>query len=686
MLKWLSRFPLKWMDLCLTLGLVLFSIILVRIYFSAERYFYYWDLAGYQRVAELQVRAFLAHPRWTLTAILASTNQEYNHFFILPLIPLMTALGINRLGYLQAVALAYQIPAALAAGLVAGAFHPARRTFWTAAFLYILLPLSWGSVLRGYPDVGGMALLLLALAACLADHRFQRWWQPPTVGLLLALAMIFRRHFVYDALALLVALSLWQVGGLAGAIRRKQAPAFKSFLKSAAFIGLAALACLLFLFIIARPFLNALLQTNYAALYSSYALPYETVAIFFFNHYGWLTWAAAASGLIWGFAVSGLQRSRLGLAALMGALSMVLWIILARQISVHYALHALVIIFCGLSALLCQILELRRPAVKTAAAAALGLFLAANGTVSLAGISPPDLIQNFFSARYAPFYRSDYAEVAQIIADLRAAADPLDLIYVADSSARMNYDILRLGEMSLYSDPFLSFVITPQIDSRDTYPLEALAQSTYLIFSSPAQTHLSNPDGQKVVRVISDAFAEKWAFTALYQADPKIYHLENNTTLYLYRRQSPLPLETAVQTYIQMRAYIGAKPGSQKPWILIAPDLLQTTIQMEGQTARMEMNGRSGLSFIHVDPLTAAVKISGSLSSSAAACSPVTLTARLHGPDGAAVSETHVEALPGPQGQPFELSLAQAEIDQVLSLSVNDTAGCPFTLQWQLEP
>ena len=72
----------------------------------------------------------------------------------------------------------------------------------------LLTPMVWVATLRGYPDMGAAAIMALAVWVYLGDPRLTRARQSVVIGLLLAGAMLFRRHFAYNAVALVLSVAL----------------------------------------------------------------------------------------------------------------------------------------------------------------------------------------------------------------------------------------------------------------------------------------------------------------------------------------------------------------------------------------------------------------------------------------------------------------------------------------------
>ena len=125
----------------------------------------------------------------------------------------------------------------------------------------------------------------------------------------------------------------------------------------------------------------------------------------------------------------------------------------------------------------------------------------------------------------------------------------------------------------MYPDQKLNIFLTPQIDSRDFYPLELLLKANYVIVSTPVQYHLSNPEGQKVVEVVHRALTENWGIAEDFVRLSEEFELSDHVVLNIYKRQKRSSLETVISTFSTMTQFIGRRPGSQPDWIDLSPGL-----------------------------------------------------------------------------------------------------------------
>jgi hypothetical protein len=586
------KHSIKWIDIFLLVLLVSVTITVTALYVSHEHYFYSWDYGGYQGVAISQAYYLLKSPLNEIRLLKASIALDYNYLFAIPLIPFILLFGSSRLSYVVGVELVYQMPFALVTGVLATRLIQGKKRaiFWSTVFLVLLTPIVWVPVLRGYPDTGSILFLALAVLVYLQDIELDHTWQIGLIGFLIAAAIIYRRHFAYSGIAFYESMSVITLSYFAVKMRQTQQWSWKVIFIGAAKIGLTGIVSLITLFILGKHILVNMLTMNYAALYSSYRiLPISTFQ-YFLSNFGWITWLLVIAGYSAGLFLRILSRPAAYFLLLLGGLSLFQWVFFVQQTGVQYTLQIDLFVVLGLVAFFWTFWSVLRGKLRPLSSFA-SAFLALNFLVTLSPISLPSPLLPLFSAPYPPLVRSDYKEVVRLIDYLRRVVPPGEPIYDADSSKTLNYDIIRLGEEKLYGwgENKLNLLFTPQIDSRDFYPLEQLLQSDYVIVTTPFQHHLPLGD-QKVTQVVFTAFTQNWEISQDYQLLPERFNFVNNASLRIYRRIRPTSLETAIRTFIAMQAYIGVRPGGQPDWMLISQPSPYTIKKNSDNTSKIKMN------------------------------------------------------------------------------------------------
>jgi len=631
---------------------VFFLVLIIPIWFvSQEKFFYYWDYAGYQSVSRYLVENFTNAPLTVLRTIINSLNLEYNYLYTIPLIPFMLIFGTTRMSYIMAISVLYQLPFALVLGFIGTQLIPYQRktVFWSTAALCLMTPITWVPTLRGYPDVG--AALLVTISVSLYISNFQSpflvtrnrivdirgWWQLVVIGCLLAVAVLLRRHYTYGAIAFFIAICFdsflvqyrLETTSAEDHYKENQTETrnigrknllIDSLLFQVFRVGLIGCSFFITLIILGRPFLADTLKTNYSALYSSYTLPTFQVLLSFLRNYGWITCILIGLGYLLGFATGLLRRRALLFLLLFSNITLVLWLVFAKQIGIHYTLHIAMFVTLGLSAFGWVLLYLYKGPVRAVLLTCFITFITINLVVGLIPVRINSQLSTLrfylFSSLNAPLTRPDYKEVEHLVSFLRSSASNKSMIYVVDSSGLMNFDLLVKAEEELFENRKLIVGVSPQVDSRDFYPLELLMKAEYVILTSPIQFHLSNPQEQRVVEVVSKIFTERTGIARDFQRLHRQFNLAGGAILSIFHRSHPTSVENAVRTFADMRSFIGRRPGSQPDWMVLKSQSGATIASQPKGVVQMQIHQppseeENGLILLYAEELNKPVKIQG---------------------------------------------------------------------------
>jgi hypothetical protein len=582
---------------------ILWVVILVSVYVNQERFFYFYDFAGYQGVAQDLAYTYSQDPLAALSRLKNSLELEYNDIFAIPLLPWLLLFGESRLVYELSAALLFQLPYALALGGIAHCLvsrgsspgekgtslpgpaiqplvsphhvsHLPRLAFWLTVFLTLASPTAWGPLLRGLPDVGAACLVSLAIWIYLHDLSLKRPWQILSIGAFLALAIIFRRHFAYAAVSFYLAVALQFALDFLFTFHKAGKSAWTKLWKSYVRLGLAALTTLITLSLLAPPFLTRVITIDYTQLYASYLMPWNDLLLSFARQYGPVALLMAISGFGLGLRTRLLARERTFFILVFGLVISSIWILMARQGSYQYTLHFTFLVILGISCLLLVILILPKPALRRWLALAVAGFLALNAFSGLfvpANSSFSRLLSKsgLLSTAYLPMVRSDYAEVTRMVEYLHGKVPPGDPLYAVDSSYTLNADLIEKAEKLMFgrSQAHLNILPSPIIDSRDSYPLESLLEAQFIVLSTPPQYHLNSGE-QEVIGVTYDIFQQGWEIAQDFVLLPESFSLaEGSVTTRVYQRLRPTSEQTAILTFDKIRQQIKDRPGSQLDWV-----------------------------------------------------------------------------------------------------------------------
>jgi hypothetical protein len=554
---------------------VVFTVALTSSYVGHENAFYFWDQAVFQNLAARTSVGFGSSLAEGYHTVGRSLIEDYNALFAVPLVPVLRRLGTTRLAYELAIAIVYLLPFALVLGTIGTALvrGPRGPVFWTTVAITLLTPMTWVPGFRGYPDVGGALLVALALRICLGDPALARARSIVATGVLLAAAVLFRRHFLFAAAALLltVALAALVDARAARAPRNPVRVAAGALLRILLAVAAGSAAALL----VARPSAMRFLQHDFYGLYTAYLNPPGLVARQIVEQYGALGVALGVLGFGMGWRAGILEPRRTLFLITFGLVCFVQWVTVVRQVGEQYTLQFTPIAVLGLTALGWTVWR-RGPGRARAAVAWLGsTFLAAN---LVSGLGAGDWFVNTDSIRrlllapnWPPLSRWDHDEVARLVDALRSLATPEDPVFVAASSTTLNPDLLLNAERELHgwSGATLNVVNSPAIDSRDQYPLEPLLQARVVVLANPLQTHLP-PDQQKVVGVVHQMFTDRVEMARDFEEVPGGFALQRDVNVVLLRRARPTSLQTGLGTLRYMQERFSTPPGAQPDWAVVS--------------------------------------------------------------------------------------------------------------------
>ena len=672
-----------------TILVMLISIL----YTQKEHTFYFWDSAGFYGVSSTVTDIFAHSFRSGVANVYYSLDQEYNNLFVVPLLPFTLVFGTSRQVYILAIACMYLLPTALVLGFIVANISNSKNKyiFWLTVFLTLLTPLSWTSIVRGYADMGGALLLLLGVFLFVYDLELSHKWQILLVGFFFAAGPIFRRPFSYFTVAFFLSAGLFYLFSFIYSGIKNKSFLWKKLFGEWLRLSLVGVVSLIVLFIFDRPFLIRLLTNDYYSLYLSYVVSVKTTLQFFIQEYGWMTWFLAAIGLAAAFLIKRYDRRKTIFIAFLGFYCVLQWSVLVRQTGIQYSLQALFLIAIGLMGLALVLIRQfkgwRRSSLVTGMAVL--LFLNFINCLFPVNFIPPTA-SSFFSLPDRPIVRTDYNNVVDLIEYLRNLPGPHDFIYVVDSSSLMNYDLLNKAEASIFGTNLkLGFLIPPQVDSRDYYPLELWVQSQYVIISSPFQHHL-DPEQQKVVKFVYDAFQQKSEIAQDFSELPQTFQLQGGVTLHVYKRIQPTSLETSVRTLDSILKFIPQKPGGQLEWMILNQNPGDSIRTSGGNTYKFQISSeglKTGKTFLRAEPVSIPGNLEGDISFNNSQCSGAKLTLKEFNPTGTIVHAASFEVTPTNHSFVIPPFPTQKPDDflafEVTEIPISPTAStCDLSINW----
>ena len=511
----------------------------------------------YFRLVSVAVASLIDAGRWPALLLQFAASMKSDYSWAPALAPgLALAIGgpLSRTIYQSAIDLLYVAPAIYALGRLALAL--ARRAGLDARFARsgAALALALAGVLaayptglavaaRGMPDIGGLALVVVALH--LAD-RLARLFALPAghearlrpLARRLALALtltlfamfLFRRWYAFAGVGVIAVLAL-EVAVVAA--RRRAAFRWGLALEIAAASMLAGLA-------LASPVLVDWLPNpaahDYAHIYAAYRKPTDV----FLGLVGdWYGFGVLAATLVAGAVLA--LRSRDGRLLRLTLGSAVIAAALFLRVQSPYVHHVYLIAPAVTAILAASALGIAQHA-RVGAVLAIAALAAA--TLTPLGALAPKGVFPTYALPHAP--RADLAELARLKAWVDERATPDHKLCGLGSSYTFSGQLIsELWQLSadrspLHGDPKLrADVAMSDVDTVEGPPSPELKDCAILIVGDPVQTHLI-PAYQQTVVVPSREMLSGEGIGAHYRRTGEAFHLEKGVSAVVFERVSPL--------------------------------------------------------------------------------------------------------------------------------------------------
>jgi hypothetical protein len=541
--------------LSLATGLVGMTLVLMflsntfAIYFlSQERFVYYWDWSAYW-ITYIDISTSLVeHPIAAVRSLIHSIRtDDYNLSPVLTLIPFELLFGPGRLTYILAITNVYLLPSAILMGLLAQrVLLPCSRkwalfSLVTAATSILILHPLWVPVLRGRPDVAGVAviggILLLHFTKPFLEQRLHNLI---ATGFLLCILVLLRRWYLFWAVAFFPALAVAQ----ATDIYQRHGVAWRHYFSAARNAIIIGLTFILALFGLATPFAVRAVSTDYSDIYSAYRFSNSLVeaAGRLLSYLGLTVTIASLLGLVW----LTLRKQTRVVGIFLTAQSLIVFVAFARtqDFGTHHCYLLVPTIAVAVAAVAIGLYA--QIANRLRRAAAIGFFFAVLLATFSAVLAPraaslSEVLGRFVPVeRMYPLVRNDIDVLDRLLDRLGNLniQEPGD-IYVLASSGILNSSILqnrcRLGPQGrFFCDRIL---VTHDVDKRDGFPRQFL-RASYLVVASPTQYHL-RADDQRVIGILAREVMEANGIGASFQRLPEEFSLDRGVTAWIFEKSQP---------------------------------------------------------------------------------------------------------------------------------------------------
>jgi len=581
---------------------------LVAVWFVAqERLLYYSDIRFYHQLALQSWQQLQAGLEPWLDFLQQRFGQDYNALYTLPLLPGIALGGDSRSVYIALLALCYLAPAALIAGLLGRMLYPSAgsRVFWLSVVLLLGSAALWQPLLRGYPDVGGVLLISLALCLSVRDSALQSWHTVLGLAVLSGLTILFRRHFGYAVVALYAALGIKQ-GLLLWRQRADWSNFARDWLQFGLRLALALTGAVLLMMALAPEFTWRALTVDYGELYRSFQQTPSQAARFLLQGFGLVLPGLAVLGGLLAWRRGRLRGEHALLLVLLAGFWIIAFVFWVRQPGHHYRIHWLPLLSgLGLAFL---VLELHR-INRAAALGVLGLVFVVAGYAVIGYntglrhfVGEPNRLLWPEPVEAWRHHEKDYGTYLRLAEVLHRESADDERLYVATSSPLIGDDILLAAEELISTQRRLQPLPVAAVDSRDFYPIVALVAADLVLIPQPAL--LTVPDEQQVLQISVDVFAQNWLFSRDFRRLPEQFRLSDGSVLSIYRRERPTAVPVLISTLDRMRSELeGIQPGMQADWISANWDTVSVQLQADRTVIHLQTEPQLPSSLVYAQPL-----------------------------------------------------------------------------------
>ena len=522
-----KKFTLKSWHKTLIYFLIIAAVLnlLAVIYINSGKFIYFWDDATYWDISRRIASGAINEGGFWQNVYNSVAIEDYNYIAALPSAAVALIFGTSRLTYVLGLVNMYLVPSYIMIYLLAKKLSKAPKI---ALIITILLfPSLLFLTFIGFVDVGAMLICLICLNLYYSkDGVSNAPWRYMLIGILLVLAILWRRYFAFYAVSFVTAM-------IADCLlfRRKWYNSLITVAVMAAIIGLCF-----------RDFLVYKLMADYGNMYSGYKFSAATDFKLITRYFGLFL-----IGLLAVCSVIIAIRKKEGRTLFLW-LQMVVCLIMFISTQTHGQQHLLLYLpsLTALTLIMIRHITKERMLIGICFLAVLHtsfVYIPSKQPQNIQEIKHMSLIPTF---SMLPTHRDDAEEILALKQRLDTTVYDGDNLGVLASSFTLNEDILKNVEASLgvksIRDNYI--VSLPQVDSRDT-DLSALYTVNYVLAAFPAQTHLA--EGSQTV--VTEAVRSFENYADIATAYEEIYEFEtviDGMTIKLYHRvRDELPQDIA---------------------------------------------------------------------------------------------------------------------------------------------
>lgn len=517
-------------------------------YVSQEQKVFFWDSSGYW-IKTIGFSEWIGQSlRGAVSGLIHSIRyDEYNLLFTLPLTLVDMLFGQGRLTYILGIFTLYFLPVTFLLALICyrltADLWPTKRVtpswkytiIWVSVILnpFMILP-----ILGGYPDVVGLIPLCVSFLIYIKNRKSLKTRHLVYIAILLLLATLLRRWYIFGAAGLMLTICFDQVISLkVWEITKKK---FLALLKLAV---LPVLFTGLFTFI-AFDYVKTLLTTDYSVKYAAYKFHdnYFELGLSVIEHYGILLSLFVVLGLVALLTNKKVDR-RLIVAVLLSQAFAFFAVGRVQTFDVHqYYLLTVGLLVC-LSAAPFVLVRYRQEAVSVVIFVVFALIIASSWLVMYRGAG---LQIGFSDAKSIPESRNDLRTLERIYQDVHAldTSDRVtDTIYVLACSFEFNVDIFRNIPLSL--DNGMDRIDTSRFTPSAIFDVaqgfdKKFFDSNLVLDSTPVGYITANEEEQQIITLLHQELQQGGRLQEYYRIVNR-YSIEGNYTVDLLERVKEIP-------------------------------------------------------------------------------------------------------------------------------------------------
>lgn len=534
------------------LSLAVFAAVFGTSFFvSHENFIYFWDWSSHwDRYKQLGFELNNSFPQGMEFFKDSFRSSEYNLLPALLLQPFYFLFGPSRLGFILGITSVFALPSMILLTFLLERLGQLRdqkgwHVFLAALITATLIPQFWIPTLAGY--VGAAGLFPVILVIMLVTSRPLTETSIPLmliVGFLLSLAVLSNRWYGFFMVSFLSCYAISAALSLVLHSEKKITRYLSLSLKLAACAGIAAFL----LAALTGPVLVAMVNTNYADIYSAYNnyahwfSPLEQA----FHYFGGALCLLAAAGCLSCL----IKPATTNISAFLLFLTVLMFFHFTRvqQIMVHHYLLFLPTLSIFVFFAILDITSFFKQAIMKGLVIALYFFFSVfhcllvfvPQTASWKSVPFP-LFSHF---RSYPKQRTDLPEIQALLAALnQLASTDNDLVYVLSNSFTLNDDIVRNGCMEQPTEySFCKRVLaTHQVDKRDGFPKQIFL-ARYFLTTEPIGYSL-RPTDQMLVGLFAEEINTRHGEGTPFIKRARPFKLENNVETFIYERTAAFPAE-----------------------------------------------------------------------------------------------------------------------------------------------